>query len=355
MLERHVRPADTLCSRPTLPIRGSRLGGDAARFGDAVGGFDATQDPALAKEARLKNGIRVMMLPEHAFPVVALGVVLARGQVDAEPGVFDLFMDSMSSGNELISPKALKPTLYDYGAWKHVAAAKESSSVEVQVLSPVLRDVVRMVVTSFSAPTFDSDEFALLLDAHRRAATRMRDESAASAEHQLYELLYPPGHPYAQSVVDAPAPLAGVTLDTIRNMRPFIGADDVSVVAAGSFAEENLVALLEEALGRLRPGAKSRRVVEAPPPPTAPHVIAIDHPGDSQARIELGFMGVKYDDPDFTPLFVVTPHPNEREPGPSLRARAHLHRVEQHLHDANPGARAAHGRRESRGGRQSTS
>ncbi len=86
-------------------------------------------------------------------------------------------------------------------------------------------------------------------------------------------------------------------------MRSFVGADDVSVVVTGDFVPGKLLPLLEEALHTLKPGATASRAVEAAPPPTAAHVLAIDRPRDTQARIALGFMGVKFDDPDFVALY----------------------------------------------------
>ncbi len=266
-------------------------------------GTAAAVHASVAKEARLQNGIRVIMLEQHAFPLVALGVVLARGSVEAPPGIFDLFVDLQSSGSDLIAPKALTRTLSEYAARREVFVRPEASYVEVQFISPVLRDVVRMIVPTFATPTFDSDKFTVLLDEHRREASKRRDEPAASAKRELDKLLYGDTHPYAQDPSNDGIALAGVKLDTLRAMRSYIGADDVSVVAVGDFAPDKLLALLEQSLSSLRPGATRRKALDAITTPAAAHVVAIDHPGLSQAHIALGFVGVKYDDPDYTTLY----------------------------------------------------
>ncbi len=180
----------------------------------AVGGI-VTPHVIVPTEARLSNGIRVIMLEEHSFPLVALGVNLARGTVDAPPGMFDLFARTLTSGSDLITPKALQRQLYEYATRSDVGARKEDSRVEVQFLAPVLADVVRMVVPTFASPRFDSEEFDKLLDERRLAASRSRDEPGPRAVRELYKLLYPADHPYAQFLEDSAAPLANVKLDAI--------------------------------------------------------------------------------------------------------------------------------------------
>lgn len=292
----------TLLDRPSLPGSVDSAAPAIAATMPTAGGV-VTPRVIVPTEARLTNGIRVIMLEEHSFPLVALGVVLARGEVDAPPGAFDLFMRSLTSGSDLIAPKALHRTLYEYGTRVEVSARKEESHVEAQFLAPLLADVVRMVVPTFATPTFDSEELDKLLDERRRAASRNRDEPGARAVRELYKLLYPAGHPYAQFLEDSPAPLANVTVDTVRAMRSFVGADDVSVVVTGDFTPARLLPLLEQALHTLKPGATASKTLDAAQPPLAAHVLAIDHPHDTQARLALGFLGVKLDDPDYVPLY----------------------------------------------------
>jgi predicted Zn-dependent peptidase len=261
---------------------------------------------SVAEEFKLKNGIRVLLFEEHASPLVAIGVVIQRGSVEAPPGVFDLFVDAMSRGSDLIAPKAFDIDVQDTYAIVHRAGARaELSVVSAQFVAPLLHDVVRIVVPAIAHPLFDSDDFERVLDRHRRRVTAQRDEAGATARRELAKLLFPSGHPYAASD-DVDHPLDGVTRDAVLALQTCVASDDVAVVAAGDVQRAQLEPLLEDVLGSMKPGARARKPIADAPPPAASHVLLLDHPHDTQAQIALGFITLKYDSPDYPALFVLS-------------------------------------------------
>ncbi|HEX4513251.1 MAG TPA: hypothetical protein VH054_06935, partial [Polyangiaceae bacterium] len=120
----------------------------AAPLASVMPAVEASPHPHIpvAKEAQLKNGVRVLVLPDAAFPLAAVAVVVTRGSNDAAPGVFSLFMDSVISGNDLIAPKALRRNLNEYAVDHQRDVRREYSSAEWQFVSTLLGDVVRMTV-----------------------------------------------------------------------------------------------------------------------------------------------------------------------------------------------------------------
>ncbi len=260
----------------------------------------------IAREAKLRNGVRVLLLERHTHPLVAVSVVLQRGSAEAAPGVFDLFVDSMASGSDLIDPEPLHQHLYEYAVEHRVTVSRETSVVSAQFVAPLLHDVVRMVVPAFATPSFEEKELKLLVDQHKRKAAQMRDEPGDRAKRELTRLLFPNGHPYADYVADSDHPLEGVTREAIMALRSYVGADDVAVVAAGDVTLAQLMPLLDDALGSLKPGARARRQLPESPPPSSAHVVLFDHPRDSQAQIALGFAGVPFDSPDYPALWFLS-------------------------------------------------
>jgi zinc protease len=262
--------------------------------------------PIVPVEERLSNGVRVILLEQHAHPLVAVGLVLQRGSVEAPPGVFSLFVDAMTFGGSAdVGWNAFRRDLFDYAVIQTTTVLRESSMTSVQFIAPLLRDVVGMVAPSYATPEFDADAIEPLIDQHKRRAAQSRDEPAARARRALYALLYPPGHPYAADVADSEHPLEGVTRDAIRDLYACVGADDVAVVAAGDVTMASLRPHLEAALKPLKPAARARKAVPEFAPPSSAHVVLLDHPHDSQAQIAIGFPGVTFDDPDWAPLFLV--------------------------------------------------
>ena len=286
----------------TLDVRASgRADPSAAPLASAIPAVDPSPPPhiPIAKETALKNGVRVLVLPNASFPLAAIAVVVTRGSNDATPGVFSLFMDSLVSGNDLIAPKALRRNLNEYAVEHQVDVRREYSAAEWQFVSTLLGDVVRMTVTSFATPSFDSEAFEALLDEHKRELSHQQTTPAATARRELNNLLFL-AHPETADT----ARLEGVTEDTIKALKPVIGADDVVVVATGNVAEEKLLPLLETALAPLPKLARAKDP-EGEAGPAASKVVVLDHPGDSQAQIALAFMGTKWDDPDFASLYLL--------------------------------------------------
>lgn len=295
----------TLLDQPSAP---GVVDPSAAPFASTMPSATVLQipPPTIASETRLKNGIRVMLIERHEEPLVAIGVVLQRGSVEAPPGVFDLFVASLSSGSDLISPKALHRDLWVYAVRRKLDVRREYSVVSAQFIAPLMHDVLRMIVPTFATPSFDSEELDDLIDQHKRFAGRSRDEPRASAHRELYKLLFPGGSPYADDPADSAKPLDGVTVATVRALRPLVAADDITIVAAGDVTLATLQTQLEAAIGSLGSGARARKEVPASSPPTSPHVLLLDHPHDSQAQLALGYPGVKYDDPDFPALYALS-------------------------------------------------
>ncbi|HEY2366319.1 MAG TPA: insulinase family protein, partial [Polyangiaceae bacterium] len=274
----------------------------AAPLASVMPAVEASPHPHIpvAKEAQLKNGVRVLVLPDAAFPLAAVAVVVTRGSNDAAPGVFSLFMDSVISGNDLIAPKALRRNLNEYAVDHQRDVRREYSSAEWQFVSTLLGDVVRMTVTSFATPAFDSEAFDVLLDEHKRELSRQQTTPASAARRELNNLLFT-SHP---ETADS-ARLDGVTLDTVKALKPVLGADDVVVVATGDVSEEKLMPLLETALGSMPKLARAKDPEADGAGPSGSRVLVLDHPGDSQAQIALAFMGTKWDDADFASLYLL--------------------------------------------------
>ena len=272
-----------------------------------VGAAGSSRDAVVPVEAKLSNGVRVVLFEEHSHPLIAVGLVLQRGSGEAPPGVFSLFLDAMSfAGSADVGWHALRRDLYDYAVLDKTRVAREWSTTSAQFIAPLLRDVVGMVAPSYATPAFDADEVQTLIDEHKRRAARAHDEPAARARRELFTLFYPPDHPYASDDADVEHPLDGVTRETITDLYAYVAADDVAVVAAGDVTMAALRPHLEAALKSLKPTARARKSIPDLVPPAAAHVVLLDHPRDSQAQIALGFAGVSYDDADYPALLLAT-------------------------------------------------
>jgi zinc protease len=263
--------------------------------------------PPEIREARLHNGVRVLMLEAHKFPIAGVAYVLARGDADVDrPGLMDVFFRELTSSSDLVSSKGLHTDLYALGAQRNFNVYTSYSALEVTSVTPVMADATRIEASTFVSPAFESEEFDPVRAHHRPAARAARGAPAGAARRELMKLLYPAGHPYAQDAADSDKPLDGVKLRDVEAMRPLVGADDVAVAVAGNFDSAAFLADLEKALGGLGGHAAPVRAIPDVRPPDASHVLLLDHPGDLQVQIALGFATVKYDSPDYAALYLAS-------------------------------------------------
>lgn len=270
------------------------------------GSAGSPRAPVTPTEAKLSNGVRVLLLEQHAHPLVAVGLVLQRGSGEAPPGIFSLFVDAMTYGGSAdVGWHALRRDLFDYAVLSKTLVTREWSMTSAQFIAPLLKDVVGMVAPAYATPDLDADEVETLVDQHKARATHARDEPAARARREALTLLYPADHPYGMDIADIPHPFEGVTRASLRELYAEVGADDVAVVAAGDVTMESLRPQLEAALKPLKPSARARKEFPELVPPTSARAILLDHPGDSQAQIVIGFAGVAFDDPDYAAVKLV--------------------------------------------------
>ncbi len=263
--------------------------------------------PPAIREAHLHNGVRVLMYEQRHFPIAGIAFVLGRGDADVDrAGVMDLFFRGLTSGSDLVSAKGLHTDLYALGAQRHVSVHTSYCGLELTAVSPVLNDVMRIEASTFVSPIFDGDDFDEVLQRQQTSLKASRAFPANVAKRTLMKMLYPPTHPNGQDASDSDKPLDGIKVADIRGLKPLVGSDDVSVVTAGNFNGDALLAELEKALGGLSGHATPARNVPDVSQPSEARVELIDHPGDVQVQIALGFVTVKHDDPDYPALMLAS-------------------------------------------------
>ncbi len=305
----HLAPLGPLAAdrTRTSPAESGSVAADPFPSSEPSSSPPRPASPPAIREAHLHNGVRVLMFEQHHFPIAGIAFVLGRGDADMDrPGVMDLFFRSLTSGSALVSAKGLHTDLYALGAQRNVAVHTSYCGLALTAVSPVLNDVMRIEASTFVSPIFDGEDFDEVLERQQTSLKASRSVPASVARRALMKTLYPPTHPNGQDASDSEKPLDGIKVSDIRALKPLVGSDDVSVVVVGHFNGDELLAELEKALGGLTGHASQTRKVPDVAQPAEAHVELIDHPGDVQVQIALGFVTVKHDDPDYPALFLAS-------------------------------------------------
>ncbi|MCC6644947.1 MAG: insulinase family protein [Polyangiaceae bacterium] len=259
-------------------------------------------------EARLKNGVRVLLVERHELPLVSVRLVAAGGASDAAPGVADLASSLVLSGTKRRSAVEISDALGALGARHAVFADDDACGVSLDVLAEKLPAALDVVGESIVAPTFPKDELERQRTRTLTFLTQAKDSAGRQLWYETLSTLYPAGHPYATPVVGTEAGVrAAKAGDLARFHARSWTPDRVTVGVVGDVDRATLLPLLERALGGLagRSGA--------PRPPVTPpafgdkdaRVVIVDRPGASQTNLQVAGRGIARGTPDFEALLVM--------------------------------------------------
>jgi zinc protease len=264
--------------------------------------------PPRIQEARLSNGIRVLLVEQRQLPIVALQVVATRGAAQGRPGVGSFTGAMLLAGTKKRSATEVSDAFEGLGASHWASVDHDGGYVGVQVLSSKLPEALDLIAEVIREPTFPKEELALERARRLTSLQQERDNPGRLLQRAMDAVLYPPNHPYASALLGDEAAVEKIsTADLSTFHRAHFQPDCLAVVAAGDFSKDALVEALEKALGKLRGKAEKTREVQAPPPQPkdASKVLILDRPGASQSNVAVAQVGVPRSTPDFEAILLM--------------------------------------------------
>jgi zinc protease len=266
----------------------------------------ADTDAKLPKidEAVLGNGVRILTAQRHSLPIVAIRVVVG-GTGPGAAGAAPLAAHMMFAGTTHHEGLRVRQELSEMGAQSRSFALYGAVVISAIVPSTNVSPALRMLAEVVREAAFPQDQIE-----ERRAALRAdlaRDASApqTAAAEQLDELLYPPGSPYHDPAEGSDAAVRRVTRDDlVAFWRSTAVPSGTTFLVAGDFDRVSLLGILHELLdGWSAAPAPARSLPPAVVGPISPGVVLLDHPGDSQAVVRLGWRGPDRSSDDIVPLW----------------------------------------------------
>jgi len=166
----------------------------------------------LAHREVLPNGIRLLVAPRPAIPVVVLRVYLRAGSAfdppDA-PGVANLTAELLTRGTAKRSGPELDRVIEFVGGGLEADAGRDGTTVSLAVLKKDLDLGLDLLAEVLLTPTFPEDELRRKVAEIEAALQRSEENPEVVAGRALARLIYP-GHPYAH-------PVAG-TIESVRKL-----------------------------------------------------------------------------------------------------------------------------------------
>lgn len=266
--------------------------------------------PPKPTELTLSNGLRVLLVEQHALPVVAVRFVIAAGAgdvPDARPGAVSFLGAMLEQGTKKRSALQISDDYEALGVQHGSWLDWDSGGTSIKVLKAELDPALEILADVALEPTFPQAEIDRLR-ARRIASLRAEKSQPGSlAQNALAPALYGRTHPYGRALSGEEADAEKLTQGELVKLYDRLWSPkNAAIVVAGDVTREALVPKLEATFGKWKgkPTAQKRVAPKAPAAPgTKAKIVVVDKPGP-QSQILLVRVGVPYSAKDREAIIV---------------------------------------------------
>lgn len=251
------------------------------------------------------GGIEAWLVEDHTIPMIAVNFSFAGGTAqdpDGQEGLTTLLSSTLDEGAGDLPSAAFKTKMEELAISISFSADRDHFYGNLRTLTPTRDEAFDLLRLSLSSPRFDPEDLERIKAQMLTSIRRKTQEPDAIAGRTLVESLYP-GHTYARESTgteESLPPLGKAELETLRGK--ILARDGLRVGVVGAIDADALATLLDRTFGELPATADLTPVPDVTPIIGERISSAFDVP---QTTILFAFEGLKRDDPDFLPAFVM--------------------------------------------------
>jgi zinc protease len=258
------------------------------------------------QEITSPGGITAWLVEDHSLPVVTVDATF-RGGAALDPedkaGLATLTADLLDEGAGDLDSQAFQGRLEDLAASLDFTAAPDGIGAGLRSITANLAPSLELLRLSLTAPRFDETAVARVRSQLLAQLARDAHEPRYIADRLWWRNAFE-GHPYAQPIKGTPESIARIAIADLKRLVHDRFARDVLLIGVvGDVTPEALKPLLDQTFGALPAHAAAGAVPEVTAAPRKALLLAkLPIP---QSVVVFGETGIKRDDPDWYPAFVV--------------------------------------------------
>ena len=260
----------------------------------------------LAHREVLQNGVRLLVAPRPAIPIVVVRAYVRAGSAfdppDA-PGLANLTAELLTRGTAARTGPELDRAIEFVGGSIEPEAGRDGMTVTLAVLRKDLDLGLDLLSEVLLRPTFPEDELRRKVADIEAALRRSEENPEAVGSRALARVLYP-GHPYAHPVTGTVESVGKLTRAQVVDFhRARYRPDATAIAVVGDVTVDEIREGLSRRLsGWTAPPGPEPTIPMAPAsPPVVSEKISREL---TQATVYLGRPGIRQDHPDYFPLLV---------------------------------------------------
>lgn len=264
--------------------------------------------PPVPVERKLKNGAQVLVVENHAVPLVAVDVVLQSG-IDREPldrrGLDGFVADMLTEGTKTRSSLELDIARERLAAQLSASGGLETTTVHLNALKDTLPDALVLLADVVENPAFKPDDIERVRGILLTDLAAKKGNAGALARDSFAKIIWGDRNPWGLPSGGTPASIKAITAkDLAAFHRTYFVPNNAVISVSGDVTPDEAVADLEKVFGTWKRGPLPPGRTPALPR-TAPRAVFVtDLPTGSQSQVVVGWRAPKASSPEYLPLLV---------------------------------------------------
>ena len=232
---------------------------------------------------KLKNGLEVILSEDHRLPLVAVDLwyhVGPANEREGRTGFAHLFEHMMFEGSKHIGSKAHFRYLEGAGATGINGTTNFDRTNYFETVPSNQLDLALWLESDrmgYLLDTLDGEKLANQRDVVRNERRQsIENRPYGLAEEDIYQQLFPKGHPYYAAVIGSHADIEAAQIDDVRHFsEQYYTPNNASIAIVGDFNPATVKAQLEKYFGSIPAGPAVPKIEVKPPVITAEKRITV--------------------------------------------------------------------------------
>jgi zinc protease len=264
--------------------------------------------PEVAQE-QLPNGITLLMVEDHDFPSINMRAVVRGGKV-SEPkdknGLAELLGTVLrSGGTKKMGGDDVDKYLDRMGASIESNSGEAYTELESECLKENGDDVLKLFADFIIDPAFADEKIDLAKTQLRSGISRRNDEPMGVVPRELNKILYGQDSPYARQLEYSDLDNLKKE-DLIAYHKTYFRPDMTYIAVWGDFSIPQMKEQIVRYLGAWKAEGAKPQIALPSIPETNYSINQIEKNDVEQTFIFMGQLGLRYDDPDYAPVYMMS-------------------------------------------------
>ncbi len=241
------------------------------------------------QEARLSNGVRMVLVESQKQPVVSLSLSFPAGDArdpEGREGLASMVAGLLTKGAGSRTSEQVSATIEGVGGTLSASTGSDFLTISAYVLAPQAALAFELLADAVIRPTFAATEVDLLRTQTLSNLQLEQTQPAALASRFMARELYGQ-HPYARR--PSPESTRAITREEIANwQRAMLRPEGAMLVIAGALTLPEARRLAEASFAGWTGSSPVAPASPAPPTRGAAQILLVHRPGSVQANLVVG-------------------------------------------------------------------